>query len=225
MRHQIVSFLAQLAGKTFLRSVGRCAYRSLRRLFFSMNSVAPGGVIFTGDSLIDQWTSLTTDFPYLEAVNRGISGDISTQLLRRFNDDILMYQPSAIVILIGTNDLVDGVSSARVAACLCKILALIASSRPGIPVVICHITPRTPELGKFPEKIRNLNFRIDRLALQRSHVSTCDTFSPLATASGGCRDDCFVDGLHLSPKGYKVLAATLKEHFEKFPPLPATAAM
>ncbi len=212
VRHLIVGLLVPLVGHSFLRTLGRCAYRRLRRRSFADPSPDRGAVVFAGDSLIDQWTALAENFPALKVANRGISGDVSLELLRRFRGDVLACHPRAVVILIGTNDLAGGTSPARIAARLRRILTLAASFEDGVPVIVCRLLPREKEPGRFPEKIRELNALIDRLPAGRKGVSICDTFTPLAAEDGGHRESCFIDGLHLSPAGYHALAAALAPH-------------
>ena len=190
--------------------VGRCGYRVLRRTAFALSlSGDQGAVVFAGDSLIEQWTTLADDFPGLKTVNRGIGGDTSRELFLRLSKDVLACRPRAVVILIGTNDLAADVPPRRVAALIRRIADRIERFGGGVPVVLCRILPRTKAPGPFPEKIRELNGLIDELANERKNVLVCDTFTPLANADGSCRDNLFVDGLHLNAAGYDALAKTL----------------
>ena len=43
--------------------------------------------------------------PTLNVANRGISGDTTRGMLLRLDDDVLSLDPSAVVMLMGTNDL------------------------------------------------------------------------------------------------------------------------
>ncbi len=200
-----------------IRDLARCGYRAMRRRAFAKSlSGDRGSVIFAGDSIIQGWTTLSTDFPDLKAVNRGINGETSVGLILRLEEDILACHPKAVVILIGTNDLSSGVAPRRIAAFIRRIADKIGRSGGGIPVVLCHILPRRPEPGRFPAKIRELNALIDRLAQSRVGLRVCDSFTPLAAADGGHRESCFVDGLHLSPEGYRELTAALAPHLATY---------
>jgi lysophospholipase L1-like esterase len=61
-------------------------------------------VVFLGDSITDAWR-LNEYFPDRDFVNRGISGQITGQMLGRMKADVLDLHPEAVVILAGTNDL------------------------------------------------------------------------------------------------------------------------
>jgi len=63
-------------------------------------------VVFLGDSITQGWgDQMGGSFPGMKVANRGISGDTSRGVLIRLQEDVLSLNPSAIVLLIGTNDL------------------------------------------------------------------------------------------------------------------------
>src|SRR5436309_1880660 len=61
-------------------------------------------VVFLGDSITDGWR-LNEYFPDRDFVNRGISGQITSQMLGRMKPDVTDLHPAAVLILAGTNDL------------------------------------------------------------------------------------------------------------------------
>ena len=69
----------------------------------------PGRVVLLGDSITEGgvWNELLPELPVL---NRGVGGETSAQVLARL--DLVLNAPSAVVLLIGTNDLSSGVSTA-----------------------------------------------------------------------------------------------------------------
>src|SRR5207302_2515822 len=63
-----------------------------------------GRVVFMGDSITDGW-KLAEYFPGEPYVNRGISGQTTSQMLLRFRPDVVDLKPKVVVILAGTNDI------------------------------------------------------------------------------------------------------------------------
>ena len=61
-------------------------------------------VVFLGDSITDLWR-LNEYFPDRDFINRGISGQMASQMLGRMKADVIDLHPAAVVILAGTNDL------------------------------------------------------------------------------------------------------------------------
>ena len=63
-------------------------------------------VVFMGDSITEDWR-LEKSFPGKPYLNRGISGQTSPQMLVRFRQDVIDLKPKVVVILAGTNDIVE----------------------------------------------------------------------------------------------------------------------
>jgi len=63
-----------------------------------------GRVVFMGDSITDFWR-LDESFPGKPYVNRGISGQVTSQMLVRMYPDVIALRPAVMTILAGTNDI------------------------------------------------------------------------------------------------------------------------
>jgi lysophospholipase L1-like esterase len=63
---------------------------------------------FLGDSITDCWR-LNEYFPNRDFVNRGISGQITAEMLDRMKADVIDLKPAAMLVLGGTNDIARGV--------------------------------------------------------------------------------------------------------------------
>src|SRR6185503_3948470 len=61
-------------------------------------------VVLFGDSIIDNWSNPGYGgfFPGKPYVNRGISGQTTSQMLVRFRADVIALSPQAVVIQAGT---------------------------------------------------------------------------------------------------------------------------
>src|SRR5579864_1051807 len=72
-------------------------------------------VVFMGDSITEGWgrkeSATSPDraefFPDKPYINRGISGQITPQMLVRFRQDVIDLQPKVVVLLAGTNDIAE----------------------------------------------------------------------------------------------------------------------
>ena len=182
-----------------------------RTLFASRRALDQGAVVFVGDSITEGWHTLEQDFAGLpvKVANRGIGGDTTPNLLYRLADDVLALHPRALVILIGTNDLGEHTSPADVAANLQDLLHRLRADYPKIPIAWCLVMPRGGG-DTFPQRIAELNGLVRQLAATDSHLTVCDTFTPLAQADGTSRpEDYSPDRLHLNPAGYAVWRAAV----------------
>jgi lysophospholipase L1-like esterase len=170
-------------------------------------------VVFFGDSITDGW-KLNQYFPGKPYVNRGISGQITGEMLGRMQADVIDLKPEAMVILAGTNDLARGVPIPVMQNNLTMIGSL--AEQAGIMPVFASILPvsdhhkdvnpnyeRTP--GRPPEKIRELNAWLAAMCKARG-FRYLDYFSAMVDESGQMRAGLAEDGLHPNAEGYKIMA-------------------
>lgn len=64
---------------------------------------APVSVVFIGDSITNHWSD--TSALAAGSVNAGVGGERSTDMLKRFDSDVIARNPAVVVILAGTNDI------------------------------------------------------------------------------------------------------------------------
>ena len=106
-------------------------------------------IIFLGNSITEggDWKGL---FPDINAVNRGISGDVTDGIMNRL-DEVTSSQPKKIFLMIGTNDLARGRSVQYVSDHCRKIIENILRKSPNTELYIQSVLPTNPNIGgKFP---------------------------------------------------------------------------
>ena len=173
---------------------------------------AENRVVFLGDSITDGWR-LNEYFPGKPYVNRGISGQITGEMLGRMKADVIDLKPGAVLILAGTNDLARGVSVDAIQNNLTMIADLAVASR--IKPVFASILPVSdyhkdadPTYARSgsrpPSTILALNKWIQALCQARSFVY-CDYFSAVVDKDGFLTADMASDGLHPNAAGYRVM--------------------
>jgi lysophospholipase L1-like esterase len=173
-------------------------------------------IIFHGDSITQGW-NLTESFPNqtaFELVNRGISGQITGEMLGRMQADIINLQPTAMILLAGTNDLARGVPISTIQNNLTMIADLAAHHK--IQPILCSVLPihdynksldaRWEMSKRRPiESIRALNQWLQSFAKQRGYAYL-DYATPMTDAQGFLIKDLAQDGLHPNSKGYQIMA-------------------
>lgn len=170
-------------------------------------------VVFLGDSITDFWR-LNEYFPDRDFVNRGISGQITGEMLGRMKKDVLDLHPSAVVILGGTNDIARDIPLTAIEdnytvladlASAYKIKVIFASL---LPVTDAHkdVNPAYERTtARPPVYINALNEWLERYCGQRGYVYL-NYFTALADEHGMLNADFTDDGLHPNSKGYRVMA-------------------
>src|SRR5438552_15903546 len=98
-------------------------------------------VVFFGDSITDNW-KLAQFFPDKPYVNRGIGGQITSQMLVRFFPDVIDLHPAAVVILAGTNDIArnNGPETLEMIEENLQAMTELAQLH-HIKVILCALTP------------------------------------------------------------------------------------
>lgn len=170
-------------------------------------------VVFLGDSITDFWR-FNEYFPDRDFINRGISGQITGQMLGRMESDVIRLTPAAMVILGGTNDIARGVSLPAIEDNLLAIADLADFYR--IKVIIASVTPvsdyhkdadpsyeRTP--ARPPASIRTLNDWLKSLCVRRGYVYL-DYYPALVDPAGFMKSGFSDDGLHPNSSGYRAMA-------------------
>jgi lysophospholipase L1-like esterase len=101
----------------------------------------PGRIVFMGDSITDFWR-LDETFPGKPYVNRGISGQVTSQMLVRMYPDVVALRPAAIAVLAGTNDVArnNGPTTAEMIEQNIMAMTELAQHH-GIKVLLCSILP------------------------------------------------------------------------------------
>lgn len=175
-------------------------------------------IIFLGNSITDggKWKEL---FPKINAVNRGISGDVTDGILARI-EEVTTSQPKKLFLLIGTNDLARGKSADYVAKNSQKIVEAIQKQSPNTIIYVQSVLPVNPNVGeKFighkskVQKILELNRKLERMASEKS-VNYINIHKPFSDKNGYLKVKLTYDGLHLSEKGYTCWKKRLKKYIK-----------
>jgi lysophospholipase L1-like esterase len=184
-------------------------------------------VVFLGDSITDAW-KLAEYFPEKPFVNRGISGQITGEMLGRMKADVLDLKPAAMLVLAGTNDLARGVSVEVVKNNLSMIGDLARAN--GIRPIFASVLPvsdyakdRPPQTPlRPPEKIREINAWLQEQCRAKGYTYL-DYHSATADERGLLRAELANDGLHPNAAGYQIMAPLALAAIEKtLAPAPAT---
>jgi len=171
-------------------------------------------VVFLGDSITQGWgDQMGGSFPGMKVANRGISGDTSRGVLIRLQEDVLSLNPSAIVLLIGTNDLEEGADPETIAANLKLILARLKEHNPKMPVVLCQVFPSSATQKRPADKIKKVNELYLAAVKGDPQVIYVETWLLFADAQGNAVKDEFPDLLHPNKIGYSKWAAALRPLF------------
>jgi lysophospholipase L1-like esterase len=179
-------------------------------------------VVFIGDSITDLW-DLARFFPGKPYINRGIGGQVTAQMVLRFQQDVVALKPAAVVILAGINDLHgalqresdEGIESNWTA------MADMAEAH-HIKIVFASITPvnnytdnaRFMLADRDPQRIRRLNAWLADFCRRRGY-RLADYHAAMVDQHGLLRADLTRDGLHPLDQGYALMASVVEPAIER----------
>lgn len=183
--------------------------------FAQTPAAAENRVVFMGDSITDGW-KLDKYFPGKPYVNRGIGGQVTQQMVARFDKDVLAAKPKVVVILGGINDLdVNHPTALQTIQANYRSMAEMAKAS-GIKVVLASVLPvsdynKTAD-GQIhhrtalfpPANILALNKWLKEYCAANGHVYL-DYFSAMSDTTGSLRASFASDGVHPNDEGYKVM--------------------
>jgi len=185
----------------------------------------PVEAVFIGDSITEYW-ALHVFFNHSNGiVNRGIGGDTTTYIVKRFAADVLQLKPRFAVIQAGINntapldqylelntEIFNGIHHE---ICLDIEVMINQAREQGVIPVICSLLPTCNEFSRSMG-IRNLlvaqvNENLQRIT-SKYDVLYADYHSQVCVEDGlTLKADLAYDGVHLNAFGYKILADTLKK--------------
>ena len=132
------TFMIRFGIGTFSKGIGKAVTRSEARGWYgiqpgSSHSLAipcvgcgtrtvQAGSVFIGDSITQLWNQ--SAFFGVPVVNKGIGGQMTTQVAARFQTDALGSHPPAVFLLAGINDAIAGVAPTQIASNLASMVAM-----------------------------------------------------------------------------------------------------
>jgi len=174
-------------------------------------------VVFMGNSITEAWVNYSPDFfSDNNYIGRGISGQVTHQMLIRFRADVIALKPKLVVILAGTNDIAQnsGPVSIEEVADNIKSMAEMALQN-NIEVIICSVLPAKDypwKPGMNPlNKIPQLNSMIKEYAIAND-LSYVDFFEVMDNGKGGMKVPEHTtenDLVHPNKAGYIVMEALI----------------
>ncbi len=179
-------------------------------------------LVFLGDSITHAWESAGTQtwkqyYGNRKALNLGFSGDRTEHVLWRLdNGELDGFQPTVVVIMIGTNNTGHRKDPPEaIAAGVEKILERIKSKSPKTKVLLLAIFPRA-EQKNDPSRINNdkANALLAKLA-DGEQVVFLDINDRLLMPDGRLSKEIMPDLLHPKQKGYAIWGEAIEPTLKK----------
>jgi lysophospholipase L1-like esterase len=200
----------------------RCRYRDENA---SLPKAGSRRLVLVGDSITEGWREKVPGFFDDQLLDRGISGQVTEQMLLRLRDDALALSPAAVQVMAGTNDLAGNRGPTTIATIEGNIASMAELARAhGVRVLIASIPPAKafpwrPDLHPAAD-IHTLNAWLRDYAA-REHYTYVDYFAVLADDQGGMKAEYSGDGVHPNAAGYAVMQPVLEAALKRAYAAPA----
>jgi lysophospholipase L1-like esterase len=165
-------------------------------------------VVLVGDSLTEQglWHEM---FPNAHIANRGISGDNSTQILKRIRTIHLVGAQKAF-LMFGINDIMQGRNADEVFSNYRRIVESLRSK--GTSVVIqSNVECSVRYCGEQVSEVRKLNGLLQAYA-DSVKLPFVNLNALMSTSEKGLKENLTFDGVHLNGYGYQIWKELMAEH-------------
>lgn len=168
-------------------------------------------VVFMGDSTTDGWDDAHPEFfTGNNFACRGISGQVTSQMLCRFQADVVALRPKIVVILCGINDIAlnNGHIETNHTVENIKSMAQLAVAN-GIIPIICSITPTNhffwrSDVDDIAPKVITLRDATEKMAYDDGYRYV-DYYSAMVVGDGEIDPRYSDDRLHPNRAGYDVM--------------------
>ena len=128
---------------------------------------------------------------------------------------IFPYEPKAIFLRAGGNDINRGKTPEQVFADFKEFVAKVREKLPDTQIVFIGLSPSVAR-WKNAEKEKALNTMIEAFTRQNPRLAYVDTYAMTLDADGQPRPELFVaDKLHFNADGYKLLVDRVRPFLPK----------
>ena len=163
-------------------------------------STTPNSVLM-GDSITEGWFATDPEFfTKNNFVGRGIGGQVTSQMLLRFREDVILLKPKRVIILAGTNDIAENQGPISLDKVFGNIVSMVELAKENqIKVVLCSALPASDLIKDYAQK---------------NKITYIDYHTPLKDDKNGLPKEIAEDGIHPNKLGYEKMEAILMKNLK-----------
>lgn len=180
----------------------------------------PVKAVFMGNSITEGWANADPDFFINNNyVGRGVSGQVSSQMLVRFQSDVINLKPKAVVILAGINDIALNNGYISIEHIFENIVSMAELAKQHkIKVVLCSVLPAhnfpwRPEVKPI-KLINELNEKIKNYA-KENKMPYANYYVTMVDERQGLNSKYQKDEVHPNLGGYKMMELVIQKILSK----------
>lgn len=226
MKTERFSLLIMLLMCSLFMSAQHVTYRSFDHYndrvaeFETMRAIDSTDIVMLGNSLTEYAGDWNVLLKARHIRNRGIAGDDAEGIYHRLIQ-ILPGKPKAIFLLVGGNDLSHDLTPQQVFENCRKVIDKILKDCPSTKLYVQSLLPINESFGRWKklegktDDVAAVN-RLLRHYCEKNKIAYINLFKHFNRhGTNEMRKSLTVDGLHLSPQGYKIWAFHIGKYIRK----------
>ena len=191
----------------------------LNRLNYNEKLEKNENIVLFGDSITEIYP-VDEIFSSYQIIKSGTSGYTTDDLLNKIEEMLYKYNPTKVMLLIGTNDIANDISLEKQKDTVKKkkkICTEIRKNRPNTKIYIESIYPVNRNMKKdmvaerTNEVIQNMNNNIKDYC-EREKLTYINMYDELTDKNGNFDENYTYDGLHPSTLGYAKISRVLTQY-------------
>jgi len=188
------------------------------------NKMKKENIVFLGDS-ITQGYNLKEYYQGIPSINSGVSGYCTDDIYNRLKEFVYVYNPTKVVLLIGTNDIVfRNYGKEGIINNIKEIIESIKQNRSKTTIYVESLYPINkssydPKINFYMIGTRENGFIEEineslKALCEEEKVNYIDVYHELLDTNGNLNIEYTRDGLHMSDAGYQVVTKKIKESLD-----------
>ena len=176
-------------------------------------------IVFLGDSLTDYYD--LDKYYDIKLINSGVAGWTTDQIMDNLDKLVYAYNPTKVILLIGTNDLNQEKDSDYIVNNIGKIVDEIKQKYPEVKMYIESLYPinntdnekinHTAVGIRKNSDIKEINRKLEEYC-KKNKYTYINMYDELTDKEGNLNLKYTKEGLHMSDEGYKVVTKKLKKY-------------
>ena len=167
-------------------------------------------ILLVGSSSIRFWSSATSELSPLTIIQRGFGGSVMNDVIYYFDRIVAKYNPRAIVLYEGDNDLAWGLSPSTILSQFDTLTAMIKTELPSTRIYILSVKPSIARAHLW-SLAKSVNAGFSERAANNNKIIHIDVDKYLLKTDESFRNDIFVsDQLHLNALGYEIWSDVIR---------------
>lgn len=176
-----------------------------------------GKILLAGSSYMERWEDAQDALTPFEVLNMGIAGSKADDWMKLSGTLIEPYQPQAVVLCIGDNNMhgSKGSESGSVtAAKVIRVLQRLQQKFPKMKIFYVSVAP-TPRCWHVWDDVRECNRRVKNYCKSKENLSFIDVTSRLLKDGKLQKKLYCADRLHLNEEGYQIWGEAISRRLRK----------